>query len=177
MEKVESPQWKVESWEQAERLMIEYADAAAERAIEQADLDAEIAQAKARYAKSLQTLDSQLSTVNCGLEAFASAHKAEFKPAPDGNGRSYEHAGVTIGFRKLLDKVGLPRGEAKKQVTLEYLCQYRPEFVRRTPEFDLVALLPALKDGSPDVVKALAEHDITLKPCKDEFFLKVASGK
>jgi len=32
----------------------------------------------------------------------------------------------------------------------------------------------ALKDGDSDLVKALADHGITLRPGKDEFFLKVA---
>lgn len=169
----------IDTWEQAECLMVEYADLAAERATEQAHLDADIAEIRALHAEDLQRLDSQLSTLNSQLESFAAEHKTDFKAAPDGDGRSYEHAGVTIGFRKLLDKVKLPHGEAKKAVSLEYLVQYRPEFVRRTPEFNLLALLEALKDADPEssLVKALAEHDIKLKPGRDEFFLKVASGK
>jgi len=167
--------FSIESWEQAEFLMVQVADLSAARAKKQAALDAEIAQTRARHDEALQRLDFRLSTLNSQLEDFSAAHRSEFKAAPDGDGRSYEHAGVTIGFRKLLDKVSLPRGDAKKEVSLEYLEQYRPEFVRHTPEFDLIALLPALKEGPPELVKALAEHGVTLKVGKDEFFLKVKS--
>ena len=173
MKTVNSSQLTVDSWEQAESLMDQVADLAAGRARMQAELDCALAQTRARFTANLQNLDSQLSTLDSRLEFFAAEHKSEFKAAPDGDGRSYEHAGVSIGFRKLLDKVALPRGDAKKEVSLEYLEQYRPEFVRRTPEFNLVALLAALKDGDAALIQALADHDVKLKPGKDEFFLKV----
>ena len=167
----------IETWGDADFAMIDYAKHASLLAGVKATMENEITALRKAYDEDIREIEERLKATEAALEEFTNARKAEFKAAPDGDGRSYEHAGVTIGFRKLPDKVGLPRADAKKQVSLGYLCQYRPEFVRRTPEFDLVALLPALKDGPPEQVKALAEHDITLKPGKDEFFLKVASDK
>jgi hypothetical protein len=163
----------IRTWEDAQAAMEIYAQQAAELATHLGCLDAALAKVRATYQRHTELTTAELAEMETVLEKFAAEHKVEFKAAPDGDGRSYEHAGVSIGFRKLPDKVGLPRGEAKKQVSLEYLAQYRPEFVRRTPEFDLLALLPALKEGPLEQIKALAEHDITLRPGKDQFFLKV----
>jgi hypothetical protein len=165
--------FNLEAWGDADFAMADYAFESATLAKIRAGLEDTLASIRASYQLKIFEHEERLKATEAALEQFADSRKAEFKAAPDGDGRSYEHAGVSIGFRKLLDKVALPRGDAKKEVSLEYLAQYRPEFVRRTPEFDLMALLPALKDGSPDVVKALAEHGITLKVGKDEFFLKV----
>lgn len=177
MKKVQSSELKVESWEQADAAMERYASKQTYLAIERALMDADILAITEKYADLIGNAELGAECIAQALEQFTNSRKAEFKAAPDGDGRSYEHAGVSIGFRKLLDKVALPRGDAKKQVSLEYLQQYRPEFVRLHPEFDLVKLLAALKDGDAALVDALADHDIKLKPGKDEFFLKVASGK
>jgi len=175
--KVQESAVSIRTWSDADEAMQRCASKQTLIAIKRAEMDAEILAITEKYADSVGNAELILAANEQALERFASDHKAEFKAAPDGDGRSYGHAGITIGFRKLLDKVALPRGEAKKEVSLEYLEQYRPEFVRRTPEFDLVALLAALKDGDSDLVKALADHGITLRPGKDEFFLKVATEK
>lgn len=166
--------FRIESWGDADFAMADYAVESARLANLQAALDDALAKTRAGYEHEIKEITDRLSATEAALEEFTVSRKSEFKAAPDGDGRSYEHARVAIGFRQHPDKVGLPRGEAKKQVALEYLVQYRPEFIRSTPEFDLVALLATLKDGSTDVVRALDEHaGITLKPGKDEFFVKV----
>lgn len=164
----------IRTWEDAEEAMVAYAAVQNIIARDRAKMDAEILAITEKCSDSVGNAELAAQRLAQELEAFTREHKAEFETAPDGDGRSYTHAGVVIGFRKLLDKVALPRGDAKKEVALEYLVQYRPEFVRSTLEFDLIKLLAALKDGAADVVRALAEKaGITLKPGKDEFFLKI----
>lgn len=175
--KIGNQQSAIANWQELDRAMAAHAARAAMLSKRRAALEDALQRVRATYAEEIAEYERLLAETAAALEEFTVSRKAEFKAAPDGDGRSYEAAGVIIGFRKLLDKVGLPRGEAKKQVALEYLLQYRPEFVRRTPEFDLIALLAALKDGDADLVRALDEKaGITLKPGKDEFFLKVAQG-
>jgi hypothetical protein len=174
MAKGRNSKLEIGNWEQADVAMGLYAMQAARLAEYQAAIDKALAQVRATCHREFELLGAEMGETEAALKQFADSRKSEFKAAPDGDGRSYGHAGITIGFRKLLDKVALPRGDARKEVSLEYLEQYRPEFVRRTPEFDLIALLAALKDGDSDLVKALAEHGITLKAGRDEFFLKVA---
>lgn len=171
----QKPEARIENWQEAEAAMLDYARAEAEESELLAEQDAELNRIRARFDSRLKPHQEGLAEMHAALKEFADLYKAEFKAAPDGDGRSYEHAGVLIGFRKLLDKVALPRGDAKKQVALEYLAQYRPEFVRRSPEFNLIALLDALKNADPQSILAcaLAERGIVLKPGKDEFFLKV----
>lgn len=168
---------EIKSWEQADAALRLYAEFSASLAKTRAKMDAEILGITEKYADVIGNAETALTALDSQLKAFALEHKAEFKAAPDGDGRSYEQAGIAMGFRKLLDKVALPRGDARKQVALEYLAQYRPEFVRSNPEFDLVALLAALKDGDAALVKALAERAaIVLKPGRDSFFIKTSGG-
>jgi len=168
---------EIGNWDEANVAMGLYALQATRLAEHKAAQESALAKVRATYEREFERLAEEMSAKEAALEEFTVSRKAEFKASPDGDGRSYEHSGVVIGFRKMLEKVALPRGDAKKQVALEYLEQYRADFVRRTPEFDLVALLAALKDGDSALVKALAERGIVLKPGKDEFFLKVVGDK
>ena len=167
----------IDSWDAVQCAMEQYADQAANLAQRRAWLDDALAKVRATYAAEIAAGEKALEEIEASMEAFALAHKTEFKPAPAGDGRSFDHAGVTVGFRKMPPSVKLPHRTADREAALNYLQIYRPSLVRLAPEFDKPAILRTLDDGGEVLAKALGEHGIKLNPGKDEFFVKTEGEK
>jgi phage host-nuclease inhibitor protein Gam len=163
---------ELKTWEQTDGRMQIFAETSAQLAEIQAKLDAEIVALRKRYAEAFRVVELSLNASAAALKKFAQGHKSEFKPSPAGDGRSYEHAGVTVGFRQSPGRVEI-RNEDK---TIEWLRDCRNgKFVRLIHQPNRDALLEVLRDGSDQrLVETLAAHGITFQQ-KDKFFLEVTS--
>lgn len=154
--------------------MARYAALSAGRDELRARLEGEIAVVRDRYATTLDRQESELSTLSAQLKKFAQGRKTEFKPAPSGDGRSYEHAGVALGFRQSPGRVEI----RKEDEAIDWLRDYRSgEFVRIVHQADREKLLAALREGADSrLVETLAAHGIRFEQ-KDKFFVEVANEK
>jgi len=160
---------ELKTWPQAETLMARFAEGECELEKLIVARDEAIRAAWADYAARAKRHLERRDEIVKALKKFATAHKAEFKPREQGGDvRSYEHAGVTLGFRRTPPAVRIDDEEA----AVTYLCQYYEEYVRTQLEPNREALKTALQDGNERLVEALAAHGITLKQV-DKFFAEV----
>lgn len=160
----------IRTWMQADAALRAYARQATELAEHQAALERELSRVRATFERHTELVTAELAETEAALKKFAQGHKSEFKPSPAGDGRSYEHAGVVLGFRQSPGRVEI-RNEEK---TVEWLRDCRNgRFVRLIHQPNRDALLEALRDGSDQrLIETLAAHGITFQQ-KDKFFLEV----
>jgi len=165
-------QLEVSTWPEAESLMAHFAQVECDlEKLGAANLQAMQAQHE-RYAAQVKPYLEKRQELEKALKKFAGAHKAEFKPREQGGDvRSYDHAGVTLGFRRTPPAV---RIEDEEQA-ITYLCQYYgEEYIRTQFSPDREKLKGALQDGNERLIEALAAHGITLKQM-DKFFVELVA--
>jgi phage host-nuclease inhibitor protein Gam len=162
----------LKSWNDADRAMeaLAAADAALRRAI--AKRDEALAKVAADHNEAIARPEGDATELSTALKKFAQAHKVEFKPAPSGDGRSYEHANVTLGFRKRPDKVDIPP-DRYEQIVEDLHNDYNDAYVRVRKEANLEAIEATLRAGHPTDQQYLGSLGISMKPGKDKFFLEV----
>lgn len=158
------------TWSEVETLMAQFAETECEISKLDAAHQEAIRFARESLARQSRPYLDKRAEIEKALKKFAAAHKAEFKPREQGGDvRSYDHAGVTLGFRRTPPAV---RIEDEEQA-ITYLCQYyREDYVRTQFTPDREALKVALQDGNERLIEALAAHGITLKQV-DKFFVEV----
>ncbi len=158
-----------QTWDEVNATMERYALAAARLAEEQGNLELELTVARDKYNTSLKLYQSQMETLEAELKAFALSHKAEFKPRDKGGDvRSYEHANISIGFRRSPPSVRIEGGEEK---AAEWLREaYGQDYVSIEITPDRKALKKVLEDGDVRTRNAMAGHGISLPAGKDKFF-------
>ena len=160
---------EIKTWKAADDVLEAYAQTAQRLKKAEARRDLEIAKLRENWATEITGLEEELAAATKALKQFAGKNKEEFKPMPMGDGRSYIHAGVEMGFRRTPPAVRIE--DEEKAVT--YLYQYyQDEYVRTRFEPDREKIKAALIDGYERLIEALAAHGITLKQ-KDQFFLKL----
>lgn len=170
----------IKDWDEARLAMRNLADLEAELRATQALLDAAVANASARFAGTVSALQSEIGAEASALKKFATAHKSEFKArAEGGDTRSFEHANVTIGFRK-----GRPAVKVKNEESaIEWLkSTFGGFFLRMKPEIDKDAIHGAIK-ACPEFIEPrktpeqmewmFGQRGITLTKPKDKFFCDV----
>lgn len=163
---------KIETWDDAKTAMESYATLRCEVDKQKLLLDEAVRTAALTFGEATEKAARELDTLEKDLLKFAKAHPIDFTTAPDGDGRSFEHAGARLRARKLPDKVKIEGEEA----AVEYLARFRPEYVRFAPSADRAALLVALQDGDTDLVRALGEHGISIDRGKDKFSVEVVKA-
>lgn len=184
MKKVTSDELRVTNWEEAVLTMRNIADMHAELQATQASLDAAVAKASARFATAVAALQSDIGGEIKALQKFAKAHKSEFKPRTEGGDtRSFEHANVTIGFRKGRASVKVKNEES----AVGWLkSTFGGFFLRMKPEIDKDAIHGAIKEcpefiephKTPEQMEWMfAQIGITLTKPKDKFFCDVKEQK
>lgn len=163
---------ELKTWEEADRALERFALVDAEIDKAAAVLRLAIQELQAKFERQVRADLEKHELLDKELKKFAQAHKTEFKPSPAGDGRSYEHAGVVLGFRQTPGRVGI-RNEDK---VLEWLYAFRGgTFARMAIEADREALLGVLRpspDADQRLIETLAAHGITFQQ-KDKFFLEV----
>jgi phage host-nuclease inhibitor protein Gam len=163
---------EIKTWEEADRWLQHFVTRKARLNNCEARRDEELAALRNRHQYQIDLASQEVSDVEAALKKFAAAHKAEFQAAPNGDGRSYEHAGAVLGFRQSPGRVEI-RNEEK---TIEWLRDCRNgRFVRLVHEPNREALLQALRpspDGDQRLIESLAAHGITFQQ-KDKFFLEL----
>jgi len=175
--KILDPKSSIPDWTVLNCVMEEYATTAADLATRRASLEEALSKVRQSYNTEITETAEKLEDLAASLEAFALAHRAEFKASPTGDGRSYTHAAVTVGLRKHPDSVKLPHRSADQEAAIEYLRIYRDSLVRLAPQFDKPAILATLSNGDAATVRVLNDHGIRLRPGRDEFFVKVGEEK
>ena len=161
---------EIQTWEEADRALAKFAEVEAELAKQGAVNQMVLQELAAKYERAIRADSEKRELVAKALKKFAVAHKAEFKAAPNGDGRSYEHAGAVLGFRQSPGRVEI-RNEDK---TIDWLRDIRNgKFIRIVHQANREALLEALRDGSDQrLIEVLASHGITFRQ-GDKFFLEV----
>jgi len=164
---------EINTWQDADRALERFAAAEAESDAQLAALDLAFANVRARHQLDRDLTTAELAKLEAALKKFAAAHKAEFKAAPNGDGRSYEHAGAVLGFRQSPGRVEI----RKEEETIEWLRDFREgTFVRVVHEANREMLLDILRQGvlakDKRLVETLAAHGITFRQA-DKFFLEV----
>jgi phage host-nuclease inhibitor protein Gam len=169
---VEAPQTRAEALALADRYVA--LEQAAARA--QAQLDKEIAAAKASYALTMEAIEPQLQDAFAGLRAWWAANAAELTK---GKRRSIELGPVTLGERTGMHKLKLPKG-MKAEAALAWLkgrWSGAVAFIRTKEELDKEAVIKALRagvDAPPDVQLArlhFAEGKFEVVQA-EEFFIR-----
>jgi phage host-nuclease inhibitor protein Gam len=170
---VEAPQTKAEALALADRYVA--LEQAAARA--QAQLDKEIAAAKASHALTMEAIEPQLQDVFAGLRAWWAANAAELTK---GKRRSIELGPVTLGERTGMPKLKLPKG-MKAEAALAWLKRLRwggrVRYIRVKEEIDKAAIITALnaKEGA---APTLRQAQLTFKSGgfsvvqAEEFFIR-----
>lgn len=148
---VEAPQTRGEAIALAERYVaLEQAGARA-----QAQLEKEIAAAKASHALTMEAIEPQLQEAFAGLRAWWAANSAELTK---GKRRSIELGPVTLGERTGMPKLKLPKG-MKAEVAIGWIKALRwswpgaTAFIRTKEELDKEAVIKALRadvNATPD---------------------------
>lgn len=138
---VEAPQTRGEAIALAERYVaLEQAGARA-----QAQLEKEIAAAKASHALTMEAIEPQLQEAFAGLRAWWAANSAELTK---GKRRSIELGPVTLGERTGMPKLKLPKG-MKAEGAIAWLKGLRWTgalgFIRTKEELDKEAVIKALR--------------------------------
>ncbi len=165
---------EIGTWEEAERVMEELAQEESERRMIQANIDAGVAAVHAKFGSRMEEENARIGELEAALARFGKKHKKEFRPKEEGGEtRSYEHAGVVMGFRKTTPAVRI-ENEPK---AVDFLATHDGgRYVRTRTEPDRQGLAEALKDDSDPFVEKLAAHGITLQQ-KDKFFCEVKEQK
>jgi len=157
------------TWPEAETLMSQFAETQVEITKIKALWEESLLSVARDYGKRVKSYEEKRADLEKALKKFAAGHKAEFKPMPIGDGRSYEHAGVTLGFRRTPPAVRIE----DEETAVTYLCQYyKDEYVHTQFAPNREALKSALQNGNERLVEALAAHGITLKQV-DKFFVEM----
>ncbi len=139
---VDAPQTRAEALALADRYVA--LEQAAARA--QAQLDKEIAAAKASHALTMEAIEPQLQDAFAGLRAWWAANAAELTK---GKRRSIELGPVTLGERTGMPKLKLPKG-MKAEAALAWLkgrWSGAVAFIRTKEELDKDAVIKALRSG------------------------------
>lgn len=153
---VEAPQTKAEAIALADRYVA--LEQAAGRA--QAQLDKEIAAAKASHALTMEAIEPQLQEAFAGLRAWWAANSAELTK---GKRRSIELGPVTLGERTGMPKLKLPKG-MKADGAIAWLKGHdwtgALGFIRTKEELDKDAVIKALRapDDAPEDAQAARKH-------------------
>lgn len=165
---------EIGNWQEADTAMFLYRERCAKVQKLNVALDEALTKVQASHLADLETAEGLVDKSLAALKKFAQARKAEFKPSPNGDGRSYEHAGVTLGFRQSPGRVEI----RKEEEVIEWLRDFREGvFVRIVHQADREALLEILRSAQDDrLVGTLAAHGIKFEQ-KDRFFLEVKSDK
>lgn len=164
---------EMKSWNDADRAMEALKTADAKLRALAAEKDKESALIERRYNVRLTELSESIEEITATLKKFAQAHKSEFKPAPKGDGRSYEHAGVEFGFQRTPPAVFI-ESEAPAIVWLRN--NFANLYIRVREEANREGLLDALKAGDERFVEKLAANGIMLKQ-RDKFFCETANSE
>lgn len=172
--KVGAKQGQIKTWQEAERAMEQWGRSSCALEEAQARLETELQAVRERHADALGDLEAELIILADDLRGFAKVQKAEFKPREAGGDvRSYEHAGVVLGYQRTPPFVRI-RDEEK---ALKWLASepWLKQFIRLRQEANREALRAKLSEGDQRLVERLAAHGITLDQ-KDKFFLEVTRG-
>ena len=159
------------SWNGVEDALTDYAAAKNEIAKADALLAEALLLAKMARQQQVKGFEADCVELAQALKKFAQAHKAEFKAAPSGDGRSFEHAGVMLGFRQSPGRVEI----RKEEEAIEWLRDYQnAKFVRVVHEPNRELLLETLRapDTPERLVETMAAHGIKFEQ-PDKFFLEV----
>lgn len=149
---VEAPQTRGEAIAVADRYVA--LEQAAARA--QAQLEKEVAAAKASHALTMEAIEPQLQDAFAGLRAWWAANSAELTK---GKRRSIELGPLTLGERTGMPKLKLPKG-MKAEAALAWLkgrWSGAMAFIRTKEELDKEAVIKALRapaDAPQDVQAA-----------------------
>lgn len=160
---------RVESWEQAARLMEAYAKA--ERELRQAEMgrEAELERTRRRHGGKVERYSARCEVLQEALQGFALAKKTEFRPDSAGPGRSRTVHGVTIGFRLSPPSVHI---ENVREAARWLYGKLGAPFVRVAVEPDREALKKAFENGDARLRRRLAARGISLAR-DDRFFIEV----
>ncbi len=160
---------RVETWEQAARLMEAYAKA--ERELCQAEMsrEAELECTRRRYAGKVERYSARCEVLQEALQRFALAKKTDFRPDPAGPGRSRMVHGVTIGFRLSPPSV---RIENVREAARWLYGKLGAPFVRVAVSPDREALKKAFENGDARLRRRLVARGISLAR-DDRFFIEV----
>lgn len=161
----------ISNWEEADKAMASLAAAEALRRSIQAEIDSEIAAVHETYKDELARQSAAATKLQAALAKFAKKRKKEFRADSEG-GRSHEHAGVMMGFRKTPPRVVIKHAEQ----AVEWLRQKFPLFVRPKYEANREALLEELKRPESILRDRFAGHGISLDS-NDKFFCEVKEQK
>lgn len=161
---------EIRNWQEAESAMLAYREALVREQRANVALDEALTKVQERCQPELQDAENAVAGLLDALKKFAQSKKSEFKPAPNGDGRSYAHAGVTLGFRQSPGRVEI----RKEEEAVEWLRDFRRgELVRTIHEPNRELLLEVLRRGVDQrLVETLAAHGIRYEQ-KDKFFLEV----
>jgi len=166
--KILNPKSQIETWPDADRAMEELAKLDAQRREVAARRDAKAAEVESKFNAELCALSDAHDAIERSLKAFAGKRKAEFKPAPSGDGRSYEHAGVSFGYRRTPPSVYVEDEAAT--IAWAETSKY-PELIRTKVEINREYARAVIQESERDAER-LAAHGISLKS-KDKFFCEI----
>jgi len=167
--KILNPKSQIETWPDADGAMEELAKLDAARRAIAARRDLRVTQVESQFNGELNALADAEDAIEKSLKAFAGKRKAEFKPAPSGDGRSYQHAGVAFGYRRTPPAVHIEEEEA----AIRWLTdRFEEQYVRVKQEPDREALKVTLLECDERTRGFYAAHGISLKS-KDKFFCEV----
>lgn len=173
MKTVASDKFEVANWAEAQGAMARLASAEGSRREIQADIESEIASVHEGYHDRLTSAKAAIDGLQKALAKFAKKHKKEFRAREDGGDtRSFEHAGVVMGFRKTPARVEIKKIEQATQ----WLRQKFPLFIRTKYEPNREALLEELKRPESTLRDRLAGHGIAIDS-DDKFFCEVKEQK
>jgi phage host-nuclease inhibitor protein Gam len=168
------------TWRDCEAAMQAYADAKADEATLAAAMQDAIQTAQAVYLEPITSAQGDASEQELLIREFARAHKGEF----NSDGRSYEYAGVTVGFRKNPDSLQTPRNQDGLVEWLKHRFGFL--FVRVSYEPDKETLHRFLARETDEefeniseprkVERALEEAGIGIRKGADKFFIEVRNG-
>jgi|SRR5579884_344486 len=165
----------IATWEDVDRAMERVARLDAELRIERANADAMIQRIEQQYQDFAREREAERADLELALRKFASAHKKEFAPREaGGDRRSYEHAGVVMGYRAKPSEVRIENEE----YALEWLRTFDDGiYVRVKLEANRQAIREALSnDADERTIERMAAHGITLQQ-RDKFFLEVRNDR
>lgn len=162
------------SWtlEQCNIAMDLYALQSARLLAREAALQEDLAKVRHSYEEQILEGQAEVEAIEELLKTYAMKHKSDFRPRDKGGEvRSYQHAGVDIGFHQDPKTVRVKGGDDKAAVRLEE--DYGLAYIIVTKKPDRAVLKAVLEAGNDHLTANLARKGITLEPGKDRFFVKV----
>lgn len=159
----------IRTWAQLKIAAARFARLAREIREAELDLSEQLDRARKEHSRVVGKRLACTRELEAAMRRFGETNESEFRPEPEGPGRSRSLNGVEIGFRRTPPAVAL---DDREEATRWLEKVFGDRFVRLTTQADRDALKAALSNGNPRLVRRLNQHGITLNQT-DKFYVEV----